>query len=861
MCRLALCGGGGAALANELSPSQSAINLNKLTPSQSGLATNSNKLNSNHSALVSNQSSLNPTQSGLATNSNKLNPTQPTLALNSNKPTQSYLASNQSKLNPSRPSDKLNSSKLNLALNQNEQALKQSSPSKDLQGALLADASDSIGQAIEQSSQATADSAPQTYQLEQTVITATGYEQDIKYAPASISIVPKEEIVNRPIKDLGDIIESVPGVAIDTAKTGVSTINMRGMDEEYTLVLIDGKRISPSKGIDTNGYNSTAGYLPPLNMIERVEVIKGPASLRYGSEAMGGVINIITKKTPDKTTASVSLDARLQEHHSTWGNTYGFNGNIFHPINDKFSINLRGKISYDEENHIYAAPLSADGNRYGPGGYTCVPSNTSNCGNPYIMFAPSAYQVAGVGGRLTFTPDEQNTFYLDTGFDFQRIGTLATSPQQMGEKRDYERFNVLLNHDGKYDFGSINTYLQYNVISQITHFYKYYDANKLINNINQGRDHSSLLYNPTISGASTFTKNLELGKAGALIVNAGPSFFYERSYNRDGGLDDKGYQVAVFGEGEYLPLDWLGVVAGVRVNYANDFGVYAAPRAYLSFYPMSWLTLKAGFATGFQVPDLKMRHTGYYEYSESPNTTYYGNKDLKMEKSYNYEVSALIDTPFANFSLAGFITDYKDWLTSDTADNGTAMLDTICEVKHAGDTQCLYYYNIGKAQLWGAEFAMNSKALLSSLFTKWNGGIYVDISYAYTDTEQKSGDKKGEPLNSVPLHSLTTKLSYKTPSWQLYGRYKGNFKRPTSNISARAGYEQNVPKFYKTLHMVDLGTSYRFSNGVTLGFVANNLLDIDTTKDFIMWQQNFAKASYSTMIPGRNYWLSVSADF
>ena len=81
------------------------------------------------------------------------------------------------------------------------------------------------------------------------------------------------------------------------------------------------------------------------------------------------------------------------------------------------------------------------------------------------------------------------------------------------------------------------------------------------------------------------------------------------------------------------------------------------------------------------------------------------------------------------------------------------MLDTICEVQVASDTQCLYYYNIGKAQLWGAEFAMNSKALLSSLFTKWNGGIYVDISYAYTDTEKKSGDDKGEPLNSVPLQT------------------------------------------------------------------------------------------------------------
>lgn len=397
-------------------------------------------------------------------------------------------------------------------------------------------------------SSTTNSSTIQTYTLDEVVITATGYEQEAKYAPASISIVPKEEIINRPIKDLGDIVQDVPGVSIDTSKTGISTIGLRGMHEEYTLILIDGKRATPSKGIDSNGYNSAAGYIPPTSMIERVEVIRGPSSLMYGSEAMGGVINIITKKVPDKTIASISLETRLQEHHKNWGNTYGFNGSIFHPINDKLSVNLRGKISYNEDNHIYWK---------GASGYTCVPNldkprqgQGTNCENPYAIFAPAAYQTANVGGRLNFIADEQNSFYFDTDFTFQRIGTLNTSPRQMGEYRDYERFNLLLNHDGEYSFGKFNNFVQFNTISQITHFYKYYDTARLNNNINQGRDHSTLLYNPIFLAASTFTTNFDFGNAGALILNAGPSFMHERSYNRDSGNDLKGYQVAVFGEGE-----------------------------------------------------------------------------------------------------------------------------------------------------------------------------------------------------------------------------------------------------------------------------------------------------------------------
>ena len=749
-----------------------------------------------------------------------------------------------------------------------------------LKGTLLADASGTSrnSQNAEQIPQASGET--QTFQLDETVITATGYEQDIKYAPASISVVPKEDIVSRPVKDLGDIVQDVPGVSIDTAKTGVSTINLRGMHAEYTLILIDGKRVSPSKGMDSNGYYSNAGYMPPLSMIERVEVIKGPSSLRYGSEAMGGVVNIITKKTPDKTTASIGLETKLQENHSEWGHTYGFNGTIFHPINEMFAINLRGKISYQEENHINDDMKYDAAHKIwvGASGHLCIPTSTgtrhnSNCANPYSTQAPAAYQTASVGGRLIFTPDEQNTFYLDTDFNFQRIGTLKTSPTQIGEKRDYERFNVLLNHDGEYSFGSINTYAQFNSISKITHYDINYGMSEQ-KNYQHGRNHSTLVYNPNFSLASTFTKNFDFGNAGALIVNAGPSYLYERMYDRSEGTNQRGYQVAVFGEGEYLPFDWFGLTAGVRVNYALDYGVYAAPRAYLNFYPTSWLTLKAGFANGFQVPDLSMRYDGYYEYSTRLQRYYYGNKDLKMEKTYNYEVSALVDTPFANFSLTGYITDYKDAIDSTTFKYNEKVGSYICNVPGMATTEsCSITINVDEARLWGAELAINSKALLTSLFTRWNGGIFVDLGYAYTDTERKTGADKGKPLNDIPLHTLSAKLSYKTPNWQLYTRYRGTFKKHMYNsMSAKPGaaeintffaqYGQylNGPGYYKDIHIVDLGTSYRFENGITLSFVINNLLDKDY-EAYYNWAANDSKSAYGMYIPGRNYWLNVSADF
>ncbi|WP_096026889.1 TonB-dependent receptor plug domain-containing protein [Campylobacter lanienae] len=136
--------------------------------------------------------------------------------------------------------------------------------------------------------------------LDKSVVSASGFAQSIKDAPATISIIDGDEIQNRPIRDLGDIVQDIPGVSTEISKTGSSAIKMRGMASKYTLILVDGKRINMDAAFDGNGFDSTSGFLPPVSMIEKVEIIRGPASLIYGSDAMGGVINIITKKAPIK---------------------------------------------------------------------------------------------------------------------------------------------------------------------------------------------------------------------------------------------------------------------------------------------------------------------------------------------------------------------------------------------------------------------------------------------------------------------------------------------------------------------------------------------------------------------------------
>lgn len=162
--------------------------------------------------------------------------------------------------------------------------------------------------------------AEEKYQLNDVVVSASGFEQDLVDAPASISIITKEELEKKPIKDIGEAIGDIPGVDVTMNKTGTYDFSIRGFGSSYTLVLIDGKRQSVANGFYDNGFSgSESGYLPPLSMIERIEVIRGPASTLYGSDAVGGVINIITKKNPDKIEANIEFNTLLQQHSNHYG--------------------------------------------------------------------------------------------------------------------------------------------------------------------------------------------------------------------------------------------------------------------------------------------------------------------------------------------------------------------------------------------------------------------------------------------------------------------------------------------------------------------------------------------------------------
>lgn len=148
-------------------------------------------------------------------------------------------------------------------------------------------------QAETQPDTALAAGAPAEYLSEVTVTSASasGMAVDTTYAPASISVVTREELEGKGYRDITQALQGIPGVYVDdgpSGKGGTESISIRGMDSKYTLILVDGRPQGSGQAY-YNGYGAGAEYnwLPPISAIERIEVIRGPMSSLYGSDALG----------------------------------------------------------------------------------------------------------------------------------------------------------------------------------------------------------------------------------------------------------------------------------------------------------------------------------------------------------------------------------------------------------------------------------------------------------------------------------------------------------------------------------------------------------------------------------------------
>lgn len=665
--------------------------------------------------------------------------------------------------------------------------------------------------------------AQEQYRLNEAVVSASGFEQSIVDAPASISIITKEELNQKPVKDIGEAIADIPGVDVTMNKTGTYDFSIRGFSSSYTLVLIDGKRQSVANGFYDNGFGgSESGYLPPLSMIERIEVIRGPASTLYGSDAVGGVINIITKKNPNKTEASIEFNTLLQNHPKKYGNAGGLNFYIATPIIDnKFSVSTRFKY-YDKKDSDLKWPTPVyQGSSQKPSNYQIA------------SHSPGAFSTLGFGTRFNLNINDNNDVYLDLERYINEIGVNSTSGRAIKSERRLFKDNIVLNHDGTYDSFSTNSYFQYGSTKDID------------------------LHSQIFVVESKAVVPFDLNKYGNFVTSFGTRLDYEMLKNdsSSAGSEIKGKNldqtlVALYTENEYFITNNLIFTTGLRYIYSDLFNSQFTPRIYLVYNLNDNTTLKGGVAKGYKIPAAKQLTNGYYNYSNG--TASFGNPNLKPEESINYELG--IDFRvfnFAHYSITAFITDFENQISNEYLDGTLNGID-------CSSGTCIRPINLGKTRTKGIEFAFNTISY---------NGFSINSSYTFMDNRYKDGKKNiygGDRIENLPRHIAMIKLNYEKGKLNSYIKTRA---RLDTISKPKGGNNKPLPwQKYKPFYIVDIGLNYKVDKHSTLNFSIQNIFDKNFFDPSITSYANNGLPGgyanrYQDYTEGRSFWISYKYDF
>ena len=202
------------------------------------------------------------------------------------------------------------------------------------------------------------------YSLDAMVVTATRTEMSVKEAPSAVEIVDSKKLEQTHAKTLHDALKGALGVNVFNDFQGRSNVSIRGSKSRHVLILVDGKRMGGE--LSYNSANAWDVDRIRMEDVEKVEIIRGPAGALYGSDAIGGVINVITK-TPDKTTAAINYEYGWYEDGKGAGyksNLYlqGAEKNYSYKINAGLNNNRPYEVAVNNEANFYGEeqPLSVN---------------------------------------------------------------------------------------------------------------------------------------------------------------------------------------------------------------------------------------------------------------------------------------------------------------------------------------------------------------------------------------------------------------------------------------------------------------------------------------------------------------------
>ncbi len=673
---------------------------------------------------------------------------------------------------------------------------------------------------------------------EVTVSSTNMYETDINDISKVVSVIGEEEIKTKSPTSILEVIKDSPGVSFSRAGGLGGQLSMRGFNSNDLKIplLLNGERL---RGRSTLEYNT----IDP-SRVEKIEIIRGPAAAIYGSEAMAGMVNIVTKKVKPNFSEEFTMKPIVQN------------------------------VSYDSVNNGYGTRVEVEGS--GQGIDMLLGASYKTAGDydtPKGKALNSEYETKHLDGSLGYSFDDDTRFGLNfklSDTETHRAGGLGSAPGMYADltKRVYlserpikERY-IGMTYETKPDIEGIakidtSVYRRTLWTDVVTTTYPNATSKREVHRYVQG----PLMYGGKIVAISDPIKDT--------IFTAGADFYLQEWEGADQEIKGTGTVASVarkkvesdstqnnFGTfllAEHLPNEWLILSANVRYDYyktENDADVITIPALTQKIQenksktddvvtyafgtvikPKDWLNFTANYSTAYRTPTVNEMF-GYGVYG----TGYIlPNPEIKSEKSKTIDLSARLIFEDLLASATVYQSDYKDMISWEN-------------VSYLGTTS-RQRINIGKATVEGLEldlkYAINNNYTLT-----WNG--------AFTKgTDTTTVDK---PLKYIAPFVSNLGLRYDGDLYYVSGNVK--YSKAKTRIDTTVERETDGYVVYDVYAGVELKKFLPQFDKTTLRLGIENIFDkayVDaTTYESITSYQSL---SNPLLEPGRNFKISLTTRF
>ena len=535
---------------------------------------------------------------------------------------------------------------------------------------------------------------PSETALNELVVTGSRYERQLKDVPVITRVISREEIETVNPVDFTTLLEyTLPGIQFYyNTMSQVPEITYQGMDAKAVLFLLDGERISGESGdsnIDYSRFN--------INDIERIEVVRGAASTLYDSRAIGGVINIITKKSVRPFTASMNT-----RYAGKKGQSYSASAGVnLHRFSSLTSFGWRKRDSYlvKDEQGKQKEIINPDG------------SVTKSKTDP-IAFNIYGYSIMDISQKLSYN-------FTDRFTGSARISYYTNKRDKYDNARYYQRYrDLILSGKLKWQFADNQnldlSYIRDNYIKDNVYVD---DDERVYGNVNS----TIRLYYTGMFGKHTLSGGVDLLREDM-----------KHHFMKDTATVHMN-QYSFCLQDDWQLTDKMNVVVGVRGDKGGSYRLHFTPKVSVLYRPLKTITLRAGYSQGYRIPNLKEL---YQEFNMGGmGIMMYGNKDLKPEEGTQISASVEYDYKGLNLSVSTYHNRYKNKISY--------------EYISPGKSWNMKYVNALNVKTTGVEVTANYKLPFGLRFS---GGY----SYVYDYDE-----RDGYNMSWVRPHSARLSSVYK----------------------------------------------------------------------------------------------------